>query len=217
MTLCAPKGRGTADRAGAHRICRPEAARGRHGDDPTGTADDSTDDDERDTGDDVAARDLYSVFADRYGVAIFSRIAVSEQRHYDATGILLTRCQVADPAAGAKAGIHENAAVQRLYDGWKTSGLTSLPAADKAAIALENRDIADLRRLQAATATADLDRVYANLERGSDHHLAAFTAAANGTAQAIGAGRNSGSGMTGTTPGHHGRGSGSAAHGCMMN
>lgn len=163
------------------------------------------------------ARELYRLFADKYAAAPFARISASEQRHFQAVGAVLARYGIADPSAGAKAGVYADATLQKLYDGWKASGLSSVTAADRVGIALEKRDIADLQRLQKATGNADLDRLYSNLENGSEHHLAAFTAAASGTAlpgagpggprhQRSGNGNGAGNGMG---PGH---GAGRHAH-----
>ena len=60
----------------------------------------------------------------------------------------------------------------RLLD----QGDDSLVAALKVGIAIEELDIADLKARMAETKNADLDRVYANLLRGSENHLNAFEA-----------------------------------------
>lgn len=131
------------------------------------------------------ARDLYKVFADKYSAGqssavVFSRIATSEQRHFDAVGTQLTRYSVADPAKDAKAGVFGNADLQKLYDGWLADGLKSVQDAYKAAIALEKRDIADLSTMLEGTKVADLDTLYGHLQQASKHHLSAFTAASQG-------------------------------------
>lgn len=141
------------------------------------------------------ARDLYAYFADRYGTAPFARIAASEQRHFDAVGTLLDRYGVKDPAAGATVGTYADPTLQELYDRWKAQGSASADAAYQVGVALEKRDIADLQKGQEATDNADLDRLYGHLEQASVHHLAAFTAAAEGTLPA-----GQGTGM----PGRHG-------------
>jgi hypothetical protein len=171
------------------------------------------------------AHDLYTVFAEKYQVATFTRIAASEQRHFDAVGVLLARYQVSDPSAGSKAAAYADTTLQNLYDTWKASGLKSVTDAYQVGVALEKRDIADLQRMQKDTTNADLDRLYSNLETGSDHHLAAFTAAANGTPLPMGNGPrsgaagNAGPGMhngTGTRQGQHqGSGHGLRDGSCM--
>lgn len=131
--------------------------------------------------DERMARDLYTLFADKYGaLPIFSQIARSEQRHFDAVGTLLVRYDLQDPSAGKAAGVYADATIQKLYDGWKAQGLQSSDEALKAATALETRDIADLRRLIAKDNPADVELVYTHLLAASEHHLAAFTAAVDG-------------------------------------
>jgi len=154
------------------------------------------------------ARDLYRQFAARYGSTPFAAISQSEQRHFDAVGRLLVTYRVHDPSATAESGVYADSAVQKLYDGWKAKGLTSVTAAYQVGVALEKRDIADLNKLQRGTNSADLDRVYARLANASQHHLTAFTAAAEGKAlPASGspAGRPGGVGAGGMGPGHRSR------------
>lgn len=151
------------------------------------------------------ARELYTLFAGKYDAAPFAQIAASEQRHYNAVGVLLVRYGVKDPSAASTAGVYTDATIQKLYNDWKASGSTSAAAAYRVGVALEKRDIADLKRLQDATTKTDLDRLYGNLESASEHHLAAFTAAAEGKAlpaggpaadgQRHGRGMGNGSGM----------------------
>jgi hypothetical protein len=173
------------------------------------------------------AHDLYTMFADKYQAATFTRIAASEQRHFDAVGVLLDRYGISDPSAGAKSGTYADATLQNLYNTWKASGLKSVTEAYQVGVALEKRDIADLQRMQKETTNTDLDRLYANLESGSKHHLAAFTAAANGTPLPMGTGNGprygngNGTGMgprggTGTGQGqHYGGGHGKRDGSCM--
>ena len=140
------------------------------------------------------ARDLYAAFAARYGDATpFSHIASSEQRHLDAMGTLLTRYAVADPAAGKTAGTYADATIQSLYDHWLAQGNASLAAAYQVGIALEQRDIADLKTAVTKTTASDVRQVLTNLQRASQHHLAAFqTAAAGGTVTGPGGGMGAG-------------------------
>ena len=127
------------------------------------------------------ARDLYAALAEKYDDALpFSRITNSEQRHYDAVGTLLDRYGVSDPSDGLKAGEYADATIQKLYDDWYAQGSVSLDAAYDVGIALEKRDIADLEKAVAAATQDDVKRVYEALLNGSEHHLAAFEAAAAG-------------------------------------
>ncbi|HSO68245.1 MAG TPA: DUF2202 domain-containing protein [Arachnia sp.] len=126
------------------------------------------------------AHDLYTAFGDKYDSAVWDRIANSEQRHFDAIGRLLDQFDVADPSEDNKAGVYDNGDVQALYDRWLAQGEKSEADAFKAAIELEERDIADLKVQIEATDNDDIDAVYERLLAGSENHLAAFTAWANG-------------------------------------
>lgn len=133
------------------------------------------------------ARDLYTLFADKYdAVPVFDRISWSEQRHFDAVGNMLVRYDVQDPSAGKAAGVYADAAIQKLYDGWKAQGLKSSDEALQAAIALETRDIADLGELIAKDNPSDVESLYTQLLAASNHHLSAFTAVADGDASGAG-------------------------------
>jgi hypothetical protein len=126
------------------------------------------------------ARDLYTLFGQTYDAAIFTRIAASEQQHFDAVGALLTAYAITDPAVGQPAGTYANADVQKLYDQWKAQGLTSVQDAYAVGVALEQTDIADLQGILARNADADAQRVFTRLLAASQHHLDAFTNAVNG-------------------------------------
>ncbi len=128
------------------------------------------------------ARDLYQLFADRYGGARpFSMIVKSEQQHFTAIGTLLTRYDIADPSAKAKPGVYANPALQKLYDTWKAAGSTSLDAAYDVGVALEKRDIDDLTSAIAAVPQTDVTAVLKRLRAASEQHLKAFSAAADGS------------------------------------
>ncbi|WP_404388637.1 DUF2202 domain-containing protein [Humibacillus xanthopallidus] len=155
------------------------------------------------------ARDLYQALADHYDGALpFSRIVTSEQRHFDAVGTMLERYSVTDPAAGKQAGSYADPTIQKLYDGWLAEGKTSLAAAYGVGVELETRDIADLEKAIAATSAADVKQLYTNLQRASEHHLAAFEAAVDGRTLGTGMGTGMGAGMNGQ--GQMGRGNGNA-------
>lgn len=126
------------------------------------------------------AHDLYTAFGDKYDSAVWDRIANSEQRHFEAIGRLLTDFDVADPTAGDDDGTYDDKQLQKLYDGWLEDGQKSEGDAFKAAIELEKRDIADLEKQIKATDNDDIKAVYERLLAGSENHLAAFTAWANG-------------------------------------
>lgn len=125
-------------------------------------------------------RDLYTELGSTYDSAVWSRIARSEQRHFDAVGRLLTRYDVEDPTVGREPGEFTDPGIQVLYDDWLERGQVSQEAAFEVAIELEERDIADLTELLALVDNPDIDRVLSALLRGSGRHLEVFTRAADG-------------------------------------
>jgi len=156
------------------------------------------------------ARDLYAAIAARYDNAIpFSTITKSEQRHFDSVGVLLARYGMTDPATGRAAGVYANADIQKLYDSLLAQSKVSLTEAYKVGVAVETRDIADVKDAINTATQADIDRVYSNLLSGSQMHLQAFTDATNGLVSTHVADgtqgnvnrTNSPRATTGTTPG----------------
>ncbi len=127
------------------------------------------------------ARDLYQLLADKYdGARPFSNIARSESRHFENVGALLSRYGIEDPSAGTSAGTYANDKLQNLYDEWKAKGETSLEEAYQVGIALEKRDIEDLKKMARSSVPTDVSGTYQRLLRASEQHLAAYTAAAEG-------------------------------------
>lgn len=120
------------------------------------------------------ARDLYRHFYQKYNLAVFDRIARSEQAHFDAIGQLLTRYAVADPAANLPEGTFANADLQALYQQLAAKGDLSLRDALDVGVIVEKTDIADLEVSLKATGKADLKRVFQNLMAASYNHLEAF-------------------------------------------
>ncbi|MGB7980578.1 MAG: DUF2202 domain-containing protein [Candidatus Nanopelagicales bacterium] len=128
------------------------------------------------------SRDLYQHFSDKYDEARpFSNITGAEARHFASVGVLLDRYDLTDPAAGKAAGTYADPELQKLYDQWKAQGDSSLAAAYEVGVDLERRDIADLTDMANASLPSDVSAVYARLLNGSENHLAAFTAATQGT------------------------------------
>lgn len=138
------------------------------------------------------AKELYEAFGEKWAVDAFTRIASSEQRHFDAMGTIITRYRLPDPAADAEVGTYSNPELQKLWDDWYARGMESKKAAIAVGVELETRDIADLKAAIETSDNPDLDRVYANLLRGSENHLKAFEALARGETR--GPGRDRGPG-----------------------
>jgi hypothetical protein len=121
------------------------------------------------------ARDVYVALGDMYDLSTFDAIAQSESRHMDSVKTLLDAYSLDDPTAGNGTGEFTDPALDALYEDLMNQADDSLAEALEVAIAIEEKDIADLEARIAATDRADLDAVYGNLLRGSENHLRAYT------------------------------------------
>ena len=119
------------------------------------------------------ARDVYREFHEQYLLRIFNNIAASEQRHFDALGILIDRYGLADPAQ-AEPGLFTNQDLQAAYDSLIEEGMASVLSALQVGVAIEEQDIIDLKAAISESNSRDLVRVYSNLLNGSMNHLDAF-------------------------------------------
>lgn len=120
------------------------------------------------------ARDLYSAFYGMWNSDIFLNIATAEQRHMDAVGNLLTLYGIADPTVGNGAGEFTSSALQDLYDSLLAQGSGDEVSALAMGVLVEQTDIEDLDMAIAQATQAPVLRVFRNLRRGSENHLAAF-------------------------------------------
>jgi hypothetical protein len=120
------------------------------------------------------ARDVYQVLYSKWNVRIFSNIASSEQRHFDAVGTLISRYKLTDPAQ-ATAGVFTNPDLQALYSQLIAQGSISLLDALQVGVKIEETDIDDLKAAIDVTNNKDVLTVYGNLLNGSLNHLAAFS------------------------------------------
>lgn len=157
------------------------------------------------------ARDLYAALAEAHdGARPMSRITNSEQQHFDRVGALLEQYGLDDPSEGLEAGDYAFDELDTLYTDWLAAGTESLDAAYGVGKQLEERDIADLTAMIEDSSVADVDAVLSRLLAASEHHLAAFTAAAEGTLPTEpGEGMRNGPGMRNEDgPGMQGRGPG---------
>lgn len=127
------------------------------------------------------ARDVYTVLGEKYPQAApFTNIARAEQRHFDAVGRVLQYYGIDDPADGRGAGSYVDPKLQALYTELVAKGGESLQKAYEVGVTIETEDIADLKAAIAETSNEDVKMVFSNLLNGSEHHLAAFTAAKEG-------------------------------------
>ena len=122
------------------------------------------------------AHDVYTAFAELYGVPIFSNIAESEARHQQAVEITLDRYGLEDRAIDLPAGEFSDPLFASLYDSLIVQGSTSLEDAMAVGVLIEETDIADLEsRLEGLEQTApDVHQMYSHLLAASQNHLAAF-------------------------------------------
>jgi hypothetical protein len=123
------------------------------------------------------AHDLYVTLGSIVGGLELPRIAESEARHLAAVRTLMTRYGITDPTAGLGVGTFSTGEFQDLYDSLLAQGRVSLAAAYDVGEIVERDDIDELGRATEGVTAPDLLRVYANLLRGSERHLAAFQAA----------------------------------------
>jgi hypothetical protein len=127
-----------------------------------------------------AAHDVYVTLGDMYDVPTFDRNASSEDRHQEAVRTLLDAYGVTDPTVGDAVGEFDDPVFQAMYDDMVAAGSESLEAAAQVGITIEEVDIADLQAALDAGQPADITRVFTSLLNGSENHLAAFTALAEG-------------------------------------
>jgi hypothetical protein len=120
------------------------------------------------------ARDMYITLNTYFPAKIFTNIAASEQKHFDAIGKKLALYGIADPATDV-VGAFTNPDLQDLYDDLLALGMVSYVEALKVGVTIEETDLADLEAAIDGTSSVPLARTYQHLLTGSEHHLAAFT------------------------------------------
>lgn len=120
------------------------------------------------------ARDVYLTLADKWGLAIFTNIARSEQTHMDQVLGLLNAYNLPDPVGGQPVGVFTNVTLQQLYYSLVAQGLASVEGALTVGATIEDLDIDDLDHMMADTTMPDLLQVYENLQKGSRNHLRSF-------------------------------------------
>ena len=123
------------------------------------------------------AHDLYVTLGSVVGGVELPRIAESEARHLAAVQTLMTRYGITDPTVGLGVGVFPTREFQAMYDSLLAQGRVSLAAAYDVGQIVERDDITELGRATEGITAPDVLRVYANLLRGSERHLAAFLAA----------------------------------------
>ena len=120
------------------------------------------------------ARDMYLTLNTYFPARIFTNIAASEQKHFDALGKKLDLYGLADPATD-QVGVFTDPQLQALYDELLGLGMVSYTEALKVGVIIEETDLTDLEEAIDGTDSRPLARTYEHLLTGSEHHLAAFT------------------------------------------
>jgi hypothetical protein len=120
------------------------------------------------------ARDMYLTLNTYFPARIFTNIAASEQKHFDALGKKLVLYGIEDPATD-QVGVFTDPNLQALYDDLLGLGMVSYTEALEVGVIIEETDLTDLEAAIDGTDSRPLARTYEHLLTGSEHHLAAFT------------------------------------------
>ena len=121
------------------------------------------------------ARDSYLLLAEQWGLAVFSNIAKSEQKHMDALEVLIDGFGIADPVVDeSDVGTFANLDLQDLFDELMAAGSQSAMDGLKVGGAIEETDILDIEEAIDRAENEDIIATYENLLCGSRNHLRAF-------------------------------------------
>ncbi len=121
------------------------------------------------------AHDVYQKLYEMWGSRNFSNIKQSELSHQANVLAVMETRDISDPRID-QSGKFANPDLQKLYDQLVIQGSKNPTEAQKVGVAIEELDIADLKRMLAAVPEADAD-VSAMMQRlleGSQRHLQAF-------------------------------------------
>lgn len=120
------------------------------------------------------AHDVYLALYDVWGIQAFKNISESEATHTEAVRGLLAQYNVIDPVQTNERGVFVNQDIQGLYRALMAQGQTSRADALFVGATIEDLDIKDLQNHLLQTQNPDIQRVYANLMKGSRNHLRSF-------------------------------------------
>ena len=121
------------------------------------------------------ARDVYAYLAANVTSQKFSNITKSEQTHMDNISALLKKYNFFNPTTTRAPGVFRDAELQKLYNDLIAQGSVSVAAAMQVGVAIEELDIADLKKMMVTPAPADVKYAWDLLLKGSINHLAAFS------------------------------------------
>lgn len=122
------------------------------------------------------AHDVYVAMYDKWGSRVFSNISGSEQMHQNMVLAVMQSRGIADSRT-TEPGVFVNTELQSFYDDLIAQGNKSEQDAFRAAVKIEETDIADLQKTQSGLdpKDTDIDQVLNNLLHSSENHLRAFT------------------------------------------
>jgi hypothetical protein len=120
------------------------------------------------------ARDTYLTLYDKWGLAIFSSIASSEQSHMDALLKLLNKYKLPDPVGTNLIGQFTNPGLQDLYFLLTSMGSKTSLDALKVGSTIEEKDMKDINDAIQRADKPDIIATYESLLCGSRNHLRSF-------------------------------------------
>ena len=118
------------------------------------------------------AHDVYSVLSREYTLPVFYKISKSEINHMAQVEVLLNNYKIKVPKL--KEGEFIDKDLQILYKNLLIKGKSSLESALNVGVAIEEKDIADLKE-KVKNAPEDIQFVYKNLLNASENHKKAFS------------------------------------------
>ncbi len=121
------------------------------------------------------ARDVYTYLAENVTSQKFSNIAKSEQTHMDNISALLKKYNYFNPTLNRPAGVYRDQELQALYNELIAKGSVGVAEAFAVGVAIEELDIADIKKMMANPAPTDVKLAWDLLLKGSINHLAAFS------------------------------------------
>jgi len=121
------------------------------------------------------ARDVYAALAKSTSINKFANITKSEQTHVDQLRVIFKTYGIKDPTVTLKVGVFVDKKLTALYKTLMTKGVLSSADAIGVGVLIEQTDIKDLNTLSKSVTQADIKLVLANLLKGSENHLAAFS------------------------------------------
>jgi hypothetical protein len=121
------------------------------------------------------ARDVYAYLAANVTSQKFSNIVKSEQTHMDNISALLKKYNYFNPTLNRAAGVYRDQELQALYYELTEQGSAGIAEAFAVGVAIEELDIADIKKMMVNPAPADVKLAWDLLLKGSINHLAAFS------------------------------------------